>query len=280
MSLDFAREKAYNVVTICFTRHVMIANYHTHTFLCRHATGDIEQYVKTAVKNGLQILGFSDHAPFEFPNNYVSGCRMLPEQADCYFDTLLSLKEKYKNYLDIKIGFEIEYYPLLWDKTIERYRNFPLDYLILGNHFLGNEHIEQKPITQKTENGCDLKQYVDECITAMNTGRISYLCHPDMINYAENDELYTYEMSRLIAEAMRLDIPLELNLLGMRTHRKYPRDYFWELVGKMGATAILGCDAHAPEDVAESSNIENALRYAERFDVKLTELAKLKNPIF
>lgn len=258
----------------------MISNYHTHTFLCKHATGEIEQYVKTAVKNGLQTLGFSDHAPFEFPNNYVSGCRMLLSQADFYFDTLLSLREKYKDCIDIKIGFEIEYYPLLWDKTIELYRKFPLDYLILGNHFLGNEHIERRPITKKTESGCDLRQYVDECITALNTGRISYLCHPDMINYTGNDETYTYEMTRLITEAMRLDIPLELNLLGIRAYRNYPRDCFWELVGKMGATAVLGCDAHAPEDVASQQNIKDALRYAERYKVKLTDTVTLKNPLF
>ena len=39
----------------------MIANYHTHTVLCRHAKGDIHEYVDTAIQNGLKILGFSDH---------------------------------------------------------------------------------------------------------------------------------------------------------------------------------------------------------------------------
>ncbi len=258
----------------------MIANYHTHTFLCKHAQGEIEQYVKTAVKNGLRILGFSDHAPFEFPNNYISGCRMLPEQADYYFDTLLELKEKYKDYIDIKTGFEIEYYPLLWDKTLEAYRKYPIDYLILGNHMLGNEGFECKHITQKTENECDLRQYVDECIAALNTGRITYLCHPDMINFIGSDEIYTQEMSRLIAEAVRLDIPLELNMLGIRAHRSYPRADFWRLVGKMGAKTILGCDAHAPEDVAEKSNVLAAMQYVERYGLNLTELVTLRQPIF
>ena len=39
----------------------MIANYHTHTFRCHHALGTDEDYVTSAIANGIQILGFSDH---------------------------------------------------------------------------------------------------------------------------------------------------------------------------------------------------------------------------
>ena len=258
----------------------MTANYHTHTYLCQHARGEMEQYVKTAIANGLQILGFSDHAPFYFLNDYVSGCRMKMEQIDLYFDTMLALREKYKDYIDIKIGFEIEYYPRFWDRAIEKYRDYPLDYLILGNHFLGNESIVRKPITIETTEETHLKQYVDECITALNTGRITYLCHPDMINYTKNDDIYVREMTRLILEAKRLDIPLELNLLGIRANRHYPRGFFWELAGKLGATAILGCDAHAPEHVAVRTEIKMAKRYAERLWIPLLDKIPLKNPIF
>ena len=68
-----------------------------------------EEYVKTAVANGLEVFGFSDHAPFYFIGDYVSGCRMEMDKIDFYFDTLLALREKYKEHIDIKIGFEIEY---------------------------------------------------------------------------------------------------------------------------------------------------------------------------
>ena len=54
----------------------MIANYHTHTWRCNHATGQEEEYVLTAVEQGFQILGFSDHAPYLFPEGYHSWVRM------------------------------------------------------------------------------------------------------------------------------------------------------------------------------------------------------------
>ena len=42
-------------------------NWHTHTKRCGHAEGEDEAYVQAAVKAGLKILGFSDHAPYPIP---------------------------------------------------------------------------------------------------------------------------------------------------------------------------------------------------------------------
>jgi histidinol-phosphatase (PHP family) len=40
-----------------------LKNYHTHTWRCKHATGDIEDYVEKALEAGGKVLGFSDHTP-------------------------------------------------------------------------------------------------------------------------------------------------------------------------------------------------------------------------
>ena len=258
----------------------MFANYHTHTPLCNHATGSVREYIEAAIKCGIEKLGFSDHAPFYFIGDYISGCRMEMDKIDLYFDTILALREKYKDHIDIKIGFEIEYYPKFWDKALEKYRQYPLDYLILGNHFLGNESIEMLPISAPTSEEALLARYVDECIAAMKTDRITYLCHPDMINFTGDEQTYVKHFTRLISEAKALDIPLEINLLGKRAGRHYPRDLFWETAAKLGAKAIIGCDAHAPEHVGVKEEIENALRYADKLGIEVLRDVKLKNPIF
>lgn len=36
----------------------MIANYHTHTWRCRHADGTEREYVERTIEGGLKILGF------------------------------------------------------------------------------------------------------------------------------------------------------------------------------------------------------------------------------
>ena len=41
----------------------MPADYHMHTPLCRHATGEPVDYARHAVKLGLTEIVFSDHSP-------------------------------------------------------------------------------------------------------------------------------------------------------------------------------------------------------------------------
>lgn len=89
----------------------MTANFHTHTARCRHARGTDREYVESAIRAGISVLGFSDHSPYYFPDGYYSGHRMRPEETEGYVNSLLSLREEYRNDITIYIGFEAEYYP-------------------------------------------------------------------------------------------------------------------------------------------------------------------------
>ena len=62
----------------------MKANFHTHTARCRHARGADREYVESAIRAGLSVLGFSDHSPYFFPNGYYSSHRMFPEDTEGY----------------------------------------------------------------------------------------------------------------------------------------------------------------------------------------------------
>ena len=89
----------------------MIANYHTHTFRCGHASGTEEEYIERAIENGIKIMGFSDHVPFLFPNNHQTSWKVQVKDAQDYIDTLTALREKYKDKISIKLGLECEYFP-------------------------------------------------------------------------------------------------------------------------------------------------------------------------
>ena len=88
-------------------------NYHTHTYMCGHASGTPEEYIERAIKCGIKHMGFSDHSPFIFPDGYESPHRVPCAGAREYVSMLCDLREKYKEYFDINIGFEMEYYPCL-----------------------------------------------------------------------------------------------------------------------------------------------------------------------
>ena len=97
----------------------MLENYHTHTARCHHAKGTERDYIEAAVDRGLTVLGFADHGPQIFPDGYVSGIRMLPEELPEYVRTLTELKEEYREKIDIRIGLELEYYPACFAKTAD-----------------------------------------------------------------------------------------------------------------------------------------------------------------
>jgi hypothetical protein len=85
-------------------------------------------------------------------------------------------------------------------------------------------------------------------------------------------------MSRLIIKANELKVPLEINMYGLRECRAYPRADFWTLAGNLGATAILGCDCHRIEHVADQDEIKQAEEYAARFGLKVVDKIELVAP--
>ena len=269
-----------NIVDSFFKEIEMKHNYHTHTPRCKHASGSEEEYIKIAIDAGFETFGFSDHAPFFFLGDYVSPSRMEMSEIDDYFDTLLSLREKYKYYIDVKIGFEIEYYPRLWDRAIEKFRNYPLDYLILGEHLIGNESISAINAFTPTNDENVLKTFVDHCVNAINTDRITYICHPDNINFTGDDDVYVKEMSRLIIACNQKNIPLEMNLYGIRDGRHYPKKLFWETAASLGARAVLGQDCHKISHVCVKEEIEQATRLTDSLGIELCDGIPLKSPIF
>ena len=58
----------------------MTANFHTHTARCRHARGTDREYVESAIRAGISVLGFSDHSPYYFPDGYYSGIGCVPRR--------------------------------------------------------------------------------------------------------------------------------------------------------------------------------------------------------
>ena len=224
----------------------MRANYHTHTWRCNHATGVEEDYIKAALEAGLEILGFADHSPYEFPPHHKSSFRMTTNQLRDYCDVVLELRQRYQGKIQIPLGLEMEYYPALFGNMLEIFKDYPLDYLILGQHFVGNEHDAPYNGVGSEDVGL-LKQYVRQSCDAMNTGKFTYFAHPDLIHFLGSTQLYLHHMRDICREANSCGVPLEYNLLGLSEGKHYPNIRFWEVAAEEGCDVILGRDAHRPD---------------------------------
>ena len=244
----------------------MLANYHTHTYRCKHASGEDRDYVEAALKAGLKVLGFSDHCPWVYPSGFVSGIRMIPPEVPGYFESLLALKEEYKKDIQIYIGFETEFTEELLPGQDELLKGYPLDYMILGQHFLGPD--DMMPYTGSPTDSVDfLSDYVDSVIKGMGTGRFLYLAHPDLIHFTGPGQQYDLHIERLCREMKKNDWIMEFNVLGYADRRHYPTERFLEIAGQIGNRYILGTDAHAPEQLLNFRAVEGAEKLCDKYHI-------------
>lgn len=253
----------------------MKVNYHTHTWRCNHAVGTEEQYIQSAVERKLDTLGFSDHTPYFFPGDYYSHFRMRPEQLPDYVATLQKLREQYAHQIKLHIGLETEYYPKYFPKLLPYLQDQGIEYLILGQHFAGNE-TEAVYSGGATEDPEALRVYCATVRDAMQTGLFSYFAHPDLIHFVGDEKLYQKEMRAVIQEANSCRIPLEINLLGIHEQRHYPNRLFWELVAEENGSVVLGLDAHNPSHIQNLKTEEIAMALVQELQLKLLPDVNLK----
>lgn len=258
----------------------MLNCYHTHTSRCRHADGTDEEYVMKAIAEGVRVLGFSDHAPYIYPDGYESYYKMLPDEATEYFDSIRKLAEKYSDKIKILIGYEAEYYPELWDRTLGFWKeDCRPDYLILGQHYITEEYAKSAVHSMTgTDDPAMLKRYVDLIIAGVNTGRFTYVAHPDVISFRGDMSIYDREMRRMLSALKEREMPIEINLLGMNQGRNYPSDRFFRIASEYDLPVILGCDAHSPSRVAVKDEIKMAHDFADRLGLRLVDGVTIIDP--
>lgn len=226
----------------------MKVNLHTHTARCGHASGTDEEYVLAAIDAGYTKLGFSDHTPFPYENGYVNTTKMAPDLLEDYIESVLSLKEKYADQIEILLGLECEAVPRFFPYlTALRSR---MDYLLLGNH--GDWSIGEVYYGKSTKRW-QLHKYFGATVEAMETGLFLYLAHPDLMfgSYPQFDETAEYLSRQLCREANRLRMPLEYNIYGVIKGSKpgklgYPCEEFWKIAAEENVQTVIGIDAHEP----------------------------------
>lgn len=244
-------------------------NFHTHTYRCHHAKGMDREYIEVAIKAGYTEIGFSDHAPYLFPTDYYSDFRMKPEETEEYVNSIRALQEEYKDKITIRLGFEVEYYPQLFDKLLNFLKSFHYDYLILGQHFTKNEFDENSFYSgHETKSTEILDTYINQTLEAVKTGAFLYFAHPDLIHYTGSKKIYEEKMSYFVKELKKLNIPLECNFLGFWDKRNYPNKTFWRLVAEEQNPVVIGLDAHQPEVYLDKNRLDKMKKFLDELGIK------------
>ena len=142
------------------------------------------------------------------------------------------MKKEYDKDIEIHLGLETEYFPRFWDQLIDFLSDYPFEYFVLGQHSLGNEIEKILYSGHGTTDGSYLKQYVDQCLAGIDTGKYLYLAHPDLFLFNGDEAVFDREYRRLCREVKKRNIPLEINFLGLMEERWYPNEKFWKIAGE------------------------------------------------
>lgn len=253
-------------------------NYHTHTSRCGHAIGTDEEYVLEAIASGFTEIGFSDH--IFLPDHQQIGIRGDYELLDDYISSLEALREKYKDRIKIRIGFEAEAMPHYFPYYQRLLDEGHIEYLILGNHCEidknNNLHFYFSNLTKAK----DIIRYTNAIVKGIKTGLFKVVAHPEyfMSSYRWNKTCIACA-KKICAAAKKYDVILEFNFGSVRRGKKligdeyrfpYPYDKFWKIAQKYKCKVMIGLDAHSPNDISTSNN-DGGYQMAKELGLDLTQ---------
>ncbi len=251
----------------------MIVDLHNHTPLCNHAEGSIPEYIDSAIESGTEYFGFADHAPMDFDPKY----RMKFSEMKAYEKDILDAKERYKNKINILLGYEVDY---LKGHMDERVLNADVDYLIGSVHFLEGWGFDNPEFIGRWEEQ-DIdeiwQKYFDTIEDMAESKLFDIVGHLDLIKvfkFMPNKSINEMAANALKA-IKKADMVLELNVSGYRkkVQEPYPSQSLLQQAYKLGIPITFSSDAHKPEQISMYN--ESIVKMAK--DVGYTECAYFVN---
>jgi len=228
-------------------------DYHTHTSLCGHATGRMEEYVEEALRCGLDEIGFSDHLPVKDgkENNLSMAFGDLPE----YVRKVVDLRKAFPE-IRIKLGIEADYIPGSESYMRDILSRYQFDYVIGSVHYIGTwafDHPKERNVWEESDVDAVYVKYFELLRKSARTGLFDIMGHSDLVKkfgYRSKADL-----SNVLSDTAQVfkecDVSVEINTSGLRkpVSEIYPAKDILTVFRKHNIPIVFGSDAHIPEEV-------------------------------
>jgi histidinol-phosphatase (PHP family) len=230
------------------------ADYHMHTPLCRHATGEPVEYAKQAVAIGLDEIGFADHSPMR--RDDFDNWRMRFDQLDEYVEKVRRAR-KDSPQLAIRLALEVDYLPGQEDWIRELAARHPWDYFIGSVHYVSDSWAIDDPQKLSEWKHRDAFEvwtvYFERLTQAAASGLFEIIGHADLpkkFGFKPGQDC-TPLYEQFLGAAKKSGCALDVNTAGLRKECReiYPSRQILQLAFKSGVPITFGSDAHAPQEV-------------------------------
>ena len=234
---------------------------HVHTRLCNHASGELEDYVRTAIDKKLNTLIFLEH--LEADISYFERTWLTDTDFDYYFEEGNRLRAKYSDRINIKLGVEVGFNPMAIEKLRSVINRYPWEYTGLSYHFyaVGKQHLNM--VSRRQENmtalasigvGKVITEYLDGLIQGIQLLGCNVLCHLDAVmRYQPGikfEQSHWKQVDRILALVKQKNMRLEVNTSGYAIRNEpYPCRRILEKAVDLDIPLVAGSDAHRPDQV-------------------------------
>lgn len=225
---------------------------HMHTPLCKHASGEPEEYAQQALKAGLKGIIFTCHCPM--PDGFWPTVRMSESEFDIYLALVQRAADAFKGKLDIRLGIESEYFPGCEDYIAKLHQRAEFHYVLGAVHWQAAEYRNKFEIGT-IENF--RRTYFDHLAKSAESGLYDCLAHPDLVkNYHPDSWCFAIIKNSAAAALDRIaatGVAMELNTSGL--NKSYsemnPGNEMLRMMAERKIPIVLGSDAHKPVRVGD-----------------------------
>ncbi|HHX61383.1 MAG TPA: histidinol-phosphatase HisJ family protein [Epulopiscium sp.] len=264
------------------------ADYHTHTELSLDSMAPMEDQVKQAISLGFSEMVITDHHESLAPEEKY----FLETDLSDYIKHFNTIKEKYKNQINLKLGAEIGYEARGKDVLDKFIQDNPFEFVICSMHSQeGEDFYFGSFFANKTKKDAFTQyfQAVKDCISEFKNfdviGHLDFICRYG--NYPNHDLNYL-DYKEIIDDILKILISnhkgIEMNTSGLRygVGHMHPRLDIIKRYKELGGEIItIGSDAHTPRDIgadheyARSLLKEAGFEYFTTFNNRKPEFRKL-----
>lgn len=240
---------------------MLISDAHLHTSFSSDSETPMEHMVQQGIRLGLKTLCFTEHFDPDYPDN-EEGLDFLLD-FDSYYDTFLSLKQKYASRIDLLHGIEVGVQPHLNQALSAFYSRYGsrYDFILNSCHIVNGEDPYEPAFFENYSPKTGLRLYFKHILRNIqvfphfqSAAHLDYICrYFPAPRPAFCYEEYAEILDEILLYLIRSEKALEVNTAGLKHGLMWPNPHMdilkrYRALG--GELITIGSDAHRPSDIA------------------------------
>jgi len=237
-------------------------DYHLHTRYCGHASGSVEDMVRSAIDKGFSEIGFAEHLPYpEGFESDVPECVVPAAEWPQYVADVRAAQERFRQQLSIRLGAEVDFLPGYESASAARLQGQAYDVIFGSVHIVNGvmvdftaEYLEARLPLLGGPRGL-WETYWDRLEGLIRSGLCDVLSHLDLPRKLGGDfpEAVDWERVDALLDLIRdADLTMEVNTGGIDRsvlREAYPAERLLRMASAKGIDILIGSDAHGPEQI-------------------------------